>query len=80
LRERQERIRAGLASLGLSPVVQEDTSSATPIDGSNVKEKDREVLRKVLGEKQITVRTMELALEKEKKRKSKKRTGSLLCY
>jgi len=80
LRERQERIRAGLASLGLSPVVQEDTSSATPIDGSNVKEKDREVLRKVLGEKQINVRTMELALEKEKKRKSKKRTGSLLCY
>jgi len=80
LRERQERIRAGLASPGLSPVVQEGVSPVASGDGGSVKEKDREALRGVLREKQINVRTMEMALEKEKQRKSKKRTGSLLCY
>jgi hypothetical protein len=80
LRERQERIRAGLASPGLSPVIHEDARPATPGDRGSVKEVDRETLRGVLREKQINVRTMELAVEKEKKRKSKKRTGSLLCY
>jgi len=78
LRERQERIRAGLASPALSPVIQEGATSATLSDDDGVK--DREALRGVLKEKGVNVRTMELALEKEKKRKSKKRTGSLLCY
>jgi len=78
LRERQERIRAGLASPGLSPVVQEGADPAGLSDGASVKGMDREAFRGVLRVKQINVRTMELELEK--KRKSKKRTGSLLCY
>jgi len=78
LRERQERIRAGLASPGLSPVVQEGADPAGLSDGASVKGMDREAFRGVLREKQINVRTMELELER--KRKSKKRTGSLLCY
>jgi len=80
LRERQERIRAGLASPALSPVIPQATESAASGDRVSVKEMDREASRGVLIEKQVNVRTMELALEKEQKRKSKKRTGSLLCY
>ena len=80
LRERHERIRAGLASPGLSPMTQEGAGSIALADGGSMKETDREALREVLKEKQINFKTMELAVEKEKKRKSKKRTGSLLCY